>query len=139
MTPIIEAVRNYILTYPDLPEGQVLVDYLGSEAGQFTIEPMPCDLIYKRYTDGGCQKQYLFLLVSREAYSADLLPCIENEQFFEEFAHWIETQNRSRILPKLGIGRFPVSIEIVTGGYAFGEDVDTARYQIQLRLIYEEE
>lgn len=139
MTPIIEAVRNYVLTYPELPEGQVLVDYLGSEAGQFTIEPMPCDPVYKRYTDGGCQKQYLFLLVSREAYSADLLPCIENEQFFEEFAHWIEVQNRRRILPDLGVERFPVSIEIVTGGYAFGEDANTARYQIQLRLIYEEE
>ena len=133
MTPIIEAIRNYILTYPNLPDGQVLVDYLGSEAGQF------CDPVYKRYTDGECQKQYLFLLVSRESYSADLLPCIENEQFFEEFAHWIEVQNRRKILPDLGVERFPVSIEIVTGGYAFGEDTNTARYQIQLRLIYEEE
>ena len=139
MTPIIEAVRNYILTYPDLPEGQVLVDYLGSEAGQFTIEPMPCDPVFQKYTDGSCQKQYVFLLASREEYSADLLPCMQNEQFYEEFAHWIETQNKRRILPELGTDRIPVSIEVLTGGYAFGENVDTARYQIQMRLIYEEE
>lgn len=136
---IIEALRIYILTYPDLPDGQVLVDYLGSEAGQFTIEPMPCDPVFQKYTDGCCQKQYVFLLASREEYSADLLPCMQNEQFYEEFAHWIETQNKRRILPELGTDRFPVSIEVLTGGYAFGENVDTARYQIQMRLIYEEE
>lgn len=136
---LIEAVRAYILTYPDLPEGQVLVDYLGSEAGQFTLEPLPCDPIFQRYMDGGCQKQYLFLLASREEYSADLLPCIRNEQFFEEFAYWIETQNKQKNLPDLGENRTPVSIEILTNGYAFSEDVGTARYQIQLRLIYEED
>ena len=139
MTPIIEALRNYILTYPNLPAGQVLVDYLGSEAGQYSLEPIPCDPVFKRYTDGCCQKQYSFLLASREEYSADLLPCIQNEQFYEEFAHWIETQNKRRILPDLGVGRFPVSIEVVTGGYVLGEETNTARYQIQLRLIYEEE
>lgn len=136
---LIEAVRTYILTFPDLPEGQVLVDYLGSEAGQFTIEPLPCDPIFQRYMDGGCQKQYLFLLASREEYSADLLPCMQNEQFMEEFAYWIETQNRQKILPDLGENRTPVSIEILTNGYAFSENVDTARYQIQMRLIYEED
>ena len=132
---------GYLLTYPGISDSDapLLVDYLGSEAGQFTIEPIPCDPIYKRYADGGCQKQYQFLLASREAYSATLLPCIENEQFYEDFAHWIEVQNAQRVLPDLGVDRFSVSIEVITGGYVFGEDAETARYQIQLRLIYEEE
>lgn len=139
MTPIIEAVRDYILTYPDLPEGQVLVDYLGGEAGQFTIEPMPCDPIFKRYTDGGCQKQYLFLLASRQEYGADLEPCVENEFFYEKFARWLEKNSRAGILPDMGTDRIPISMEALTGGYALIEDTNTARYQIQLRLIYEEE
>ncbi len=138
---IIEAVRNYLLTYPGISDSDapLLVDYLGSEAGQFTIEPIPCEPIYKRYADGGCQKQYLFLMASREEYSADLLPCIRNEQFYEEFAGWIEAQNKCRNLPELGVDRFSVGIEVQTGGYVFGADAETARYQIQLRLIYEEE
>ena len=138
---VIQAIREYLLTYPAISESgaMLLVDYLGSEVGQFTIEPMPCDPIFQQYADGGCQKQYVFLLASREEYSASLPPCIENEQFYEEFAHWIETQNRRKILPDLGDGRVPASIEVQTGGYALIEDTNTARYQIQLRLIYEEE
>lgn len=139
MKSIIEVLRDYILTYPELPDGDVLVDYLGSDAGQYAISPIPCDPVYQRYTDGGCQKQYLFILESREWFSADLVPCMRNEQFYEEFAGWIEKQNRIGILPDLGAGKTPVSIEVLTGGYAFSEDTNTARYQIQLRVIYEEE
>lgn len=138
---IIQAVREYLLTYPGISESDalLLVDYLGSEAGQFTIEPVPCDPIFQKYADGGCQKQYLFLLASREEYSAALLPCVKNEQFYEDFARWIEVQNAQRVLPDLGVDRFAVGIEVITGGYVLGEDADTARYQIQLRLVYEEE
>ena len=138
---IIQAIRNYLLTYPGIfnSDALLLVDYLGSEAGQFTIEPLPCDPVFRRYTDGGCLKQYLFLLANRAEYAADLQPCVENEQFFEEFARWIKQQDRADVLPNLGDSRAAVGIEVVSGGYVFSEDTDTARYQIELRLIYKEE
>lgn len=136
---IIESLRAYILTYPELPAGDVLIDYLGAEPTQYTLEPVPCDPIFRKYTDGGALKQYLFLFASREFYSADVAQCAENQAFYESFSRWIREQNDSGILPDLGTGKTPVSIEVLTGGYAFSEDADTARYQMQLRLLYEEE
>ena len=83
-------------------------------------------------------KQFLFVFASREFYSADVNQCIENLAFYEHFEHWITDNNLNGELPDLD-GRAPVSIEVLTGGYAFDADSNTARYQMQLRLLYEEE
>lgn len=139
MASVIESLREYILTFPELDEnGCLCVDYLGDQAIEYSVEAVPCNPVYQQYTDGGCMKQFLFLFASREYYSADVNQCIENLAFYEEFADWIFTNNRAGILPDLG-EREPVSIEVLTGGYAFDADSNTARYQMQLRLLYEEE
>lgn len=139
MKPLIECVRDFILTFPALDEnGCLYVDYLGDQAIEYSVETVPCDPVFKRYTDGGCMKQFLFLFASREYYSADVIQCIENLSFYEDFSSWINQKNRSGELPDLD-GRDPVSIEVLTGGYAFDADAETARYQIQLRLLYEED
>lgn len=138
MKPLIECVRDFVMTFPTLKDGCLYVDYLGSRAIEYSVEAIPADPVYKRYTDGGCVKQFLFLFASREYYSADVNQCIENLSFYEDFASWINQKNRNGALPDLD-GRDPVSIEVLTGGYAFDADAETARYQIQLRLLYEEE
>ncbi len=139
MKSLIECVRDFILTFPDLDEnGCLYVDYLGDQAIEYSVEAVPCDPVFKRYTDGGCVKQFLFLFASREYYSADVNQCIENLSFYEDFGNWINQKNRSGELPDLD-GRDPVSIEVLTVGYAFDADAETARYQIQLRLLYEED
>lgn len=136
---IIESVRAFVLTYPHLPAGNVLIDYLGSSACEFTLEPVPCNTIYRQYTDGGALKQYLFLLASRFFYADDVRQCADNQKFFEDFAVWVRAQDKAGNLPVLADGRTAVSLEVLTHGYVISEDTGTARYQIQLRLIYEEE
>ncbi len=138
MKPIIECVRNYVMQFPGLLEGCLLVDYLGAKPIEYTVEAVPCTPIYRNYTDGGCVKQFLFLFASREYYSADVNQCIENLAFYEDFERWITDNNDQGDLPDLD-QRIPCSIEVLTGGYAFDFDQNTARYQIQLRLLYEEE
>lgn len=136
--PIIECVRDFILTFPDLDEnGCLSVDFLGGEAIEYAVEQVPCDPVFRRYTDGGCLKQFLCIFASREYYSADVNQNIDNLAFYEEFERWITDSNLAGVLPDLD-GREPVSIEVLTGGYAYDEDVGTARYQIQLRVIYKE-
>lgn len=135
---IIEALRQYVYGFPELKDGALLVDYLGSTAVEYTVETVPCDPIYRRYTDGGCLKQFLFLFASRESYSRDVAQCIQNMEFYEKFEQWIREKNAAKELPDLGEKRRPVFLEVVTGGYAFSEDANTARYQIQLRLVYED-
>lgn len=140
MGTVIEALREYILTFPGLDEnGCLCVDYLGNQAIEYSVEAVPCNPVYQQYTDGGCIKQFLFIFASREFYSADVNQCIDNLAFYESFANWIFENNRAGILPDLGSSREPVSIEVLTGGYAFDADSNTARYQMQLRLLYEEE
>ena len=137
---IIEAVRAYVLEFPGLHENApVQVDYLGSEGNAYTIEPMPGDPVYRRYTDGGCLKQLNFLFASREYYSPDVEQCAAHQAFYEDFERWVTKRDAAGDFPELGDDRHALRMEVLTGGYAFSEEADTARYQIQLRLIYEEE
>ncbi|MBR2284568.1 MAG: chloramphenicol resistance protein [Ruminococcus sp.] len=136
---IIESLRDYIMRFPELKDGCLLVDFLGNEPIEYTIEPVPCDPVIKKYTDGSCVKQFLFLFASREFFSEEIAVNLSNLSFYEQFEDWIDSQNDEGILPDLGNGREPVSIEVMTRGYAFAADTNTARYQIQLRLLYEED
>lgn len=137
MKPIIQCIREFVMQFPELKDGCLLVDYLGEQAIEYAVEAVPCEPIFKRYTDGGCLKQFLFLFASREFYSADVNQCIENSAFYEHFENWIYQQNLSGQLPDLD-GRTPFSMEVLTGGYVFDTDPDSARYQIQLRIIYQD-
>lgn len=137
---IIEALRAYIITCPHIGADQpVLIDYLGTEVTGTTLEPLPCDPVFRQYTDGGCLRQFQFLFASREIYTADVQQCAANQAFYERFAAWIRAQNDAGSLPDLGEGRTTFALEILSNGYVLSEDTETARYQIQLRLIYEEE
>lgn len=139
MMTIIEALRNYVMDFPELKDGCLYVDFLGNTPVEYAVEKVPCDPVFKKYTDGNCIKQFLFLFASREFYGEDVNKCIENNEFYEHFETWISDNDNSGILPDLGENRQAVSIEVLTGGYAFDEDTNTARYQIQLRLLYEED
>lgn len=134
MKPIIQCLRDHIMQFPELKDGCLMVDYLGDSPIEYTVEPVPCDPVYQKYTDGSCIKQFLFIFASREYYGANINQNIENLGFYERFSDWI-TEGE---LPDLD-ERIPVSMDVVTGGYAFDVDANTARYQIQLRLLYEEE
>ncbi|MDE5583706.1 MAG: hypothetical protein K2J08_08375 [Ruminococcus sp.] len=136
--PIIECVRSYIMEFPDLKDGCFLVDFLGSQPIEYGVETIPCDPVFKKYTDGTCMKQFLFVFASREFYSENVSRQLENSAFYEHFEDWITERNFNGILPDLGDTRCPVSVEVVTGGYVFDADTNSARYQIQMRLLYEE-
>ena len=49
---------------------------------------------------------------------------------------WIYENDLNGVLPVLD-GHEAISIEVLTSGYVFDADGDAARYQIQLRLIYQ--
>lgn len=138
--PIIESIRDYISAFPDLSENCcLLIDYLGDKPVEYTVEAVPCNPVYKEYVDGEKVKQFLFVFASREYFEADVNTCIENLHFYENFEEWIEQNNDNGVFPNLGGNRTPVSLEVLTRGYVLSADEETARYQIQLRLIYEEE
>ena len=56
--------------------------------------------------------------------------------FYEDFLNWIEQENAQGNLPILEGNKEAVELKVSTTGYAFQTDENSARYQIQLKLIY---
>ena len=135
---IIEALKDYISKCPYLEEfsESINVDYLSDAYGSYSIEEVPTGPIIKKYINGDSERQFDFIFSSRESYGADVLQNIENSGFYEDFSTWIEEESFNNNLPDLGEGREPIKIEVSTTGYAFQTDINQARYQIQLKLIY---
>lgn len=133
--PIIESIRDYILTCDFLKGGKVNIDYLPDEMS-YSIEPIGGDPVYKRYADGGCLKQFLFALMSVEAYDGDARTGIANSGFYQFLEEWIEENNRNDIYPELD-GHAAIRVDVLQSGYLFSTEVDLGRYQIQCRLIYQ--
>lgn len=133
--PIIESVRNYILTCDFLKDGKVNVDYLPDEMA-YSIEPIGGNPIYKKYADGTCLKQFLFAFMSVEAYDGDARTAIAASGFYQFFEEWIEENNMKEVLPDLE-GHTSVRIDVLQSGYLFSTEADLGRYQIQCRLVYE--
>jgi hypothetical protein len=138
---IIEAVRKYIgeLDCMSIFDSAININYLAGEVDSFSIEEVPTNPIVKKYIDGSSIRQFQFVFCSREPYGAEILQNIENSTFYEDFASEIEEKNDKDILPILGNGLEPRSIEVVSTGYTVDVTEDTALYQINLNLKYYKE
>ena len=133
---IIDALEKYFIGCVLLKDGALRVDYLGEKPVEYTIVVLPCDPVVKRYLGGSTVRQYLFAFGSREFYSQERLQNIQNSAFYELLADWVETRSMSGILPELPDGMEAQQLEVVSSGYLFDGSMTTARYQIQLRLLY---
>lgn len=133
--PIIESIRDYILTCDFLKDGKVNVDYLRAEMS-YSIDPIGGDPWYKKYTDGTGQKQFRFALTSKEMYDGDERTGIANSGFYQFFEEWLESNSLNGILPELEEYE-PIRMEVMQSGFLFSTEADLGRYQIQCRLIYE--
>ena len=49
MKSIMECVRDYIMQFPELKDGCLMVNYLGSEGIEYTVDSVPCEPIYSRF------------------------------------------------------------------------------------------
>lgn len=137
MVSTTNAIREYIKKCPYLKNGRILgVDRLGADPIEYTIDTVPCEPIIKQYTDGSSVRQIEFIFGSREKYGQDVMQNIMNSDFYEKFACWIEQQDEEQIFPDFGKWRSPLSVEVLTNGYAHDVTPNTSRYQIQLRITY---
>ena len=130
---IIEDIRTWLLTCPLLDdEYAVNVDYL-SDKLSYSIDPLPGEPWFKKYVNGGGIKQFQFAMTSREYYDDSALQNIQNCGFYQQFEEWIDAQEKASNYPFADC----VKVEITTSGYLYENESETARYQIQLRLLYE--
>lgn len=136
MTTVMQAVRDWLKTYPEL-NGRLDVDFLDNEAETYSIDTIPCETILKRYHDGSSRRQFQFAVSSRRFYDQNIPQNLANLDFFENLADWIEGKARARQLPELGESRTAQKIVITSSAYPFLVTEDgKARYQMQMRIEY---
>jgi hypothetical protein len=137
---ILSALQMYLKTYSGLESGApVWVDKLGPNVPEYSIVPLPGERIIESYINGGSVREYPFafqVIIS----TADDPERLETNEFFESLAEWMETQTAAGTLPLLSTGKTPLSIEATQWGYLFEEgESDSGVYQIQCRLVYEQQ
>jgi hypothetical protein len=137
---IIGALRTYMLTFSSLAAGAPLwVDYLGPKPTQYGILPLPGEKIVEQYINGGSKREFPFAFQSVESTSDDP-ERLANIGFYETFSDWLETQTAAGTLPTLGQKQTALSIEATGQGYLYQEgESDTGIYQIQCKLVYEQQ
>lgn len=138
MDNIITSIREHIMECPLMEGERINVDYVGTDMS-YSVDPLPCDPVIQRYTDGGARKQFQFALTSNEVYDEDARINIENSGFYEAFEDWLEKQNILDMLPELPAGKTAAGFETLNKGYLYDTDGNLARYRIECRLIYTQE
>ena len=135
---IIDAIKKHIEENCELFKGKSLnVNCLGEKPQACVIEPTPCKPVLEQYTDGGSKRQITFCIATREFFDAEMQQNLKTQEFYEALENWIDKQNESNNLPKLEKGYEPVEYEVMNCGYLQDVTGNKARYQINLRLIYE--
>lgn len=140
MSSIIAAVQTFVKTYTGLASGaMVTVDSLGANIGDYAIESQPGSKVLDWYVNGGSRREFPFSLNCTVSNADDVARTAANE-FAESISAWMETQTAAGTLPLLSTGKTPELIEATNWGYVFQEgESNTAIYQIQCRLVYEQQ
>lgn len=135
---IIDAIKKHIEEKCDLFSGKKLnVNCLGEKPQACVIEKTPSKPIIQRYADGGTKRQITFCIATREYFDAEVVQNLKVQEFYEALENWVEAQNEANSLPELGEGYEAVEYEVMSGSYLQDTSGNKARYQINLRLIYE--
>ena len=132
---IIGALRDYYLECPYLKDGKFSVDFLRNDPS-YSLDPLPSDPVYRQYVDGGKIYQMEYAFTSKAAYDGDARTMIDNSFFYQQLAEWVEQQEDAGNLPNLE-GYTAIGNAVTSSGYLFDADSDLAKYQVQLRLLYE--
>ena len=135
---LLEAMKEYVLQYPNLGDIDLHIDQTESEPVNYSIQPSGLVKLSEEVC-GNQTWQYNALLQSRE-YTADDLSRLNASAFTENFIFWIEDQNSSGNYPHLAENFIPTNIKADNGMLlALDEDGDRGLYQIQIHLTFEKE
>lgn len=141
ITPL-KSVRDWLRTCPTLSLlSRLNIDVLPSDEGAYSVEEMPAAPIVRQFLDGSSERQLLFAIRARFAYSVEAAQAIENLELFDAIQSWMDEQCSEGNLPTLSDGCTATKVEATTYGYLFDveDSVGLAVYQIQCRLSYDKE
>ena len=136
---ILQAIKNYMLLFPLLQEdAPLLSDHADGSEVQYSIIQLPGTRVLEEDLAGNQACQYTFAFQSTES-TLDELQRFANADFYEQLSNWFISQSLQEILPTLSDDQTPELIETITGGYLMQEETGTGVYQIQCRLLYNQQ
>lgn len=134
---MVSEIRDWLRTCPLIDQNDRFnVNYLGAEPIAFSIEETPNTPVVQRYLDGSTIREKTWVLAAVQDYSPDVLSQIANSGFWEQFSDWVEEQSRKKNFPQMSQGKISRKIEVTTTHYLYRAGENTARYQVQMKLIY---
>ena len=140
---VIEHLRQYFLACPSFDGKRLNIDCLASDPESYSIDSVPTERILQRYIDGSTVRRQLFTISSRAYFGPDLQQQRENIELFADLEDWLDAQDARGLLPSLGTKRRARSVNVLSSAYPIevddGDQGSTARYQLQLDLIYLQE
>ena len=139
MNSVLQAFADWLRGCPLLADQRLNVNYLGAEPVEYAIIEAPTTPVLQSYLDGSSIRQRAVAITAVKDYSPDLLQQLAETGFWEAFAQWVETQNEAETLPDLGDGKTSLAVEVSATHDLLQTTAQTARYQIQLLLTYEQE
>ena len=139
MNSVLQAFADWLRGCPLLADQRLNVNYLGAAPVEYAIIEAPTTPVLQSYLDGSTIRQRAVAITAVKDYSSDLLQQLAETGFWEAFAQWVETQNEAETLPDLGDGKTSLAVEVSATHYLLQTTAQTARYQIQLLLTYEQE
>lgn len=136
----ISKLRTYLFSIIDTlttdKSYQINANMLDNDINNYSLDKIPTSSIIEEDITGLKTYRDVYSFRSRMAYSQDTINNLLNIGFFEKFENIIKSNNEEGILPNInGIQ----SIECLNCGTMNSTDTNTAEFDIQLQVIYEEE
>lgn len=135
----ITKLRTYLLSIIDAlvtnKKYQINANMLSNEPNNYSLDKIPTSSTVEEWITGTkiCRDVYSFR--SRVGYSQDTIENLINVGFFEIFEKLISSNNEKGILPNIeGIQ----SIECLNCGSMNNANTNTAEFDIQIQITYEE-
>lgn len=136
MNTIIKGLHDYFEKCPLMANGKLNVDFLPEAGCEYSIDVDPTEEVIQWYLRGAAKCQYVFAIRTLSTYGQEVLQQLDNSGYFEQLAAWLREQKRKGNFPKLPDGYTPIDIIALSPAYLFETDIETAKYQIQCRLVY---
>lgn len=134
---IIDAVREYLLSCPELSGKKININCLGTKPGSLTVDNVPADATLKKYCDGEELKQAVFVLGVRDRYDENLGVNAQVSELLEKVETWIYKQNLINNLPKIsGKEIMAKGVEVTKSGHLYDTSISNGRWQLEFRLLY---
>ena len=136
---IIDAVREYMLSCPNLKGKKININCLGTKKRSFSIDNVVAESVIKKYCDGGTLKQAVFTLSVRDRYDEMLAENLYVIKLLEEIEDWIHKQDIMKNLPDFGEENLVVrGIEVTKSGHLHDTSMGNGRWQMEFKIVYKQ-